>query len=188
MSKVEGDPVLGRGHDLPDTVLVWRIQVRKWWRDNGSIWGINDASTGILALLAIRVEFESNPAFTSIASKSIDTLVFTSMRVLRTLIKFLDKSGGETSLLYRSIRDKSYEHLVWGWSDIFRNLVSTVLSNDGGVRQVTVSNLQVVVDTCVMVFNFKRLKLESNLIPFSYSDLPNTILTWSVILRVVWTL
>ena len=53
---------------------------------------------------------------------------------------------------------------------------------------MTITNFKVVVETVVVIFNFERLELESNLISFCDSDLPNALFVGSIVFRIIWTL
>lgn len=89
MCEVDGDPPLRRGDDLPDAVLVAGVDVREGGTGDGPVGSVNDATTGILTPLLVRVKLVANPAGASVSSQSVDALVLTSMVRSVTLIVLL---------------------------------------------------------------------------------------------------
>ena len=75
----------------------------------------------------------------------------------------LHKTCGKSSLLDRTIRNKLDPKTVGRGFDVLGHLVSAKCPNERSSNTSAISYLQKVVNTVIMVFNFKRLELEGNL-------------------------
>ena len=91
VGEVDGDPPLGRGDDLPDAVLVAGVDVGEGGAGDGPVGSVDDATAGVLTSTFVRVKFITDPAGAGVASKSVDTFMFTSMIWSMTFIIFLVK-------------------------------------------------------------------------------------------------
>ena len=91
VGEVDGDPPLGRGDDLPDAVLVAGVDVGEGGAGDGPVGSVDDATAGVLTSTFVRVKFITDPAGAGVASKSVDTFMFTSMIWSMTFIIFLIK-------------------------------------------------------------------------------------------------
>ena len=61
VGEVDGDPPLGRGDDLPDAVLVARVDVGEGGTRDGPVSRVNDAATSVLTSPLVRVKLIANP-------------------------------------------------------------------------------------------------------------------------------
>ena len=61
MGEVDGDPPLGRRDDLPDAVLVARVDVREGGTGDGAVGRVYDSATSILTSPLVRVKLIADP-------------------------------------------------------------------------------------------------------------------------------
>ena len=61
VGEVDGDPPLRRGDDLPDAVLVARVDVREGGTRDGAIGRVNDTAASVLTAPLVRVKLIANP-------------------------------------------------------------------------------------------------------------------------------
>ena len=61
VGEVDGDPPLGRRDDLPDAVLVARVDVGEGWAGDGAVSCVYDAATSVLTSPLVRVKLIADP-------------------------------------------------------------------------------------------------------------------------------
>ena len=61
VGEVDGDPPLGRRDDLPDAVLVARVDVGEGGAGDGAIGRVYDAATSVLTSPLVRVKLIADP-------------------------------------------------------------------------------------------------------------------------------
>ena len=95
------------------------------------------------------------------------------------------EDGRKAGFLHRVVRHELDPHLVAGGFDVLGNRVAAVNANQRAVGLVTVANFQIIVDAIIVIFNFKRLKLEGHLVVYGHCNFPRALLVRLVIIREV---
>src|ERR1700712_108952 len=134
------------------------------------------------------MQFKAYTTLTSISTQSVDALVFTSMIRIGTFIKFFDEICRKACLLDGTIGHKLHEKFIRVGPNGFGNFIATEFSQNWTIGQMAVTYFEVIVNTIVVIFNFKRLKFERHLKIIRNCDFPNTLFIRSIVFRIVRTL
>uniref|UniRef100_A0A6B0VDP4 Uncharacterized protein n=1 Tax=Ixodes ricinus TaxID=34613 RepID=A0A6B0VDP4_IXORI len=188
VGEVEGDAVLRRRHDLPDAVLVRRVQVRKGGTRDGAVRRLDHAAARVFALLAVRVELVADVALAPVASQSVHALVIAAVVGFLALVILLHEGGREARLVDRAVGDELDEHLVGRRALVVGGPVAAELAQQRAARIVTVPHLQVVVHAVVVVLYLEGLELEGHLVVHGHGYLPDALLVRPVVVRIVGAL
>lgn len=184
--KLQGDAVLGGGHQLPDAVLVGGVLLGPAWAGDGAIELGEESATGSLTAALVWGQLVPGVTAALVATQGVEAPLLTAPAVgPRALVHLFEKVDGKARFVNGPVRDELEPEAAGCALDVIGLLVATVSPDEGAALTVPITHLQIVVGTAVVALNLKGLECEAHVETLRHLDPPDADFAGPVIIWVV---
>lgn len=184
--ELQGDTVLGGGHQLPDAVFVRRVLLGPARAGDRAVELGEESATGSLTAALVGGQLVPRVTAALVAAQGVEAPLLTAPTVgPRALVHFFEKVDSKTGFVNGPVRDELEPEAAGRALDVIRLLVATVAPDEGAALAVPVAHLQVVIGAAVVALNLEGLEGEAHVEALGHLDPPDADFAGPVIIGVI---